>query len=93
VVGFLHSRGPEDSAYRVAGFRRSPRDAGFIDGQNIKVEYRWARGRYDQLPALAKELVDIPASIILAGGGPPAALAAKSATSTIPIVFVGADPV
>jgi putative ABC transport system substrate-binding protein len=86
VVGFLHSRGLEDAAHIAAGFRRGLRDAGFIDGQNIKIEYRWAHGRYDQLPALAKELA--PVSILVAGGGTPAVLAAKSATSTIPIVFV-----
>ena len=62
--------------------------SGFIDGQNLRIEYRWARGQYDQLSALAKELAGIPVSIIVAGGGTPAVLAAKSATSTIPIVFV-----
>lgn len=88
VIGFLHSRGPEDAAYIAAGFRRGLRDAGFIDGQNIRIEYRWARGQYDQLSALAKELVGIPVSIMFAGGGTPVVLAAKSATSTVPIVFV-----
>ena len=94
VVGFLHSRGPQDAAYITAGFRRGLRDAGFIDGQNIRVEYRWGRGHYEQLPALAKELADLPVSIIVAGGGSPAASAAKSATSTIPIIFLmSEDPV
>jgi putative ABC transport system substrate-binding protein len=87
VLGFLHSRGPEDAAYIAAGFRRGLRDAGYIDGQNVKIEYRWARGHFDQLTALATELTRIPVSIIVAGGGTPAALAAKSVTSTIPIVF------
>ncbi len=88
VIGFLHSRGPEDAAYIAAGFRRGLRDAGFIDGQNVKIEYRWARGQFDQLPALAKELADVPVSVMLAGGGVPSVSAAKSATATIPIVFV-----
>ena len=60
VVGFLHSRGPEDAAYIAAGFRRGLRDAGFIDGQNVRIEYRWGHGQYDQLSALAKELAGIP---------------------------------
>jgi ABC-type uncharacterized transport system substrate-binding protein len=94
VIGFLHSAGPHDAAQTAAGFRRGLRDAGFIDGQNIRVEYRWGRGHYEQLPALAKELTDLPVSLIVAGGGSPAVLAAKSATSTIPIVFVmSGDPV
>jgi putative ABC transport system substrate-binding protein len=94
VVGFLHSRGPQDSAYITAGFRRGLRDAGFTEGQNIRVEYRWGSGHYEQLPALAKELADLPVSIIVAGGGSPAVLAAKSATSKIPIIFLmSEDPV
>lgn len=88
VVGFLHSRGPEDAASIAAGFRRGLRDAGFIDGQNVRIEYRWAHGQYNELSALAKELTSIPVSVILAGGGAPAVLAAKSASSTVPIVFV-----
>jgi len=87
VLGFLHSRGPEDAAYLVASFRRGLRDEGFIDGQDVKIEYRWARGHYDQLAELAQELTRIPVSIMVAGGGAPAVLAAKSATSIIPIVF------
>jgi putative ABC transport system substrate-binding protein len=94
IVGFLHSRGPEDAAYIAAGFRRGLRDGGFIDGQNVKIEYRWARGQFDRLPALAQELASLPASVIVAGGGTPAPLAAKSATSVIPIVFaMSGDPV
>jgi ABC-type uncharacterized transport system substrate-binding protein len=88
VVGFLHSRGPQDAAYIAAGFRRGLRDAGFIDGQNVKIEYRWANGHYDQLSALAQELAGIPVSIMVTGGGTPTVLAAKSAASAIPIVFV-----
>lgn len=87
VLGSLHSRGPEDAGYLASAFRRGLRDAGFIDGQNVKIEYRWAKGHYDQLAALAKELTRVPVSVVVAGGGTPAVLAAKSATSTIPIVF------
>ena len=87
VIGFLHSRGPEDAAYLTAGFRRGLRDAGFIDGQNVRVEYRWAHGQYDQLSALARELASIPVSVMVSGGGAPAVVAAKSVSSTIPIVF------
>ena len=63
VIGFLHSRGPEDAAHIVAGFQRALRDAGFIDGQNVRIEYRWARGQFDRLATLAQELVRIPASV------------------------------
>jgi putative ABC transport system substrate-binding protein len=87
VVGYLHSRGPDDSAHIVAGFRRGLPDGGFIDGQNVRIEYRWAHGQFDRLTALAQELARLPASVIVAGGGAPAPMAAKSATSTIPIVF------
>ena len=87
VIGFLHSRGPEDAAYLTAGFRRGLRDAGFIDGQNVRVEYRWAHGQYDQLSALARELASIRVSVMVSGGGAPAVVAAKSVSSTIPIVF------
>jgi putative ABC transport system substrate-binding protein len=87
VLGFLHSRGPEDAAYLVAAFRRGLRDAGFIESQNVRIEYRWAKGHYDQLAALAKELTSMPVSVIIAGGGTPVVMAAQSATSTIPIVF------
>jgi putative ABC transport system substrate-binding protein len=94
VIGYLHSRGPDDSAHIVAGFRRGLRDSGFIDGQNVKIEYRWAHGQFARLPALAQELARLPASVIVAGGGTPAPMAAKSATSTIPIVFaMSGDPV
>jgi putative tryptophan/tyrosine transport system substrate-binding protein len=88
VLGFLHSRGPEDAAYLVAGFRRGLRDAGYIDGQNIRIEYRWANGHYEQLTSLAQELVRVPVSLIIAGGGAPAVMAAQAATPTIPIIFV-----
>jgi putative ABC transport system substrate-binding protein len=94
VVGFMHSRGPEDADYIVAGFRRGLRDEGFLEGQNIRIEYRWALGRYERLPAMAQELAKIPVAVIVAGGGTPAPVAAKSATSTIPVVFaMSGDPI
>jgi putative ABC transport system substrate-binding protein len=94
VIGYLHSRGPDDAAHIVAGFRRGLRDGGFIDGQNVKIEYRWARGQFARLPDFAKELVRMPVNVLIAGSGEPAPMAAKAATSTIPIVFaMSGDPV
>jgi putative ABC transport system substrate-binding protein len=89
VVGYLSARSPEDTAHLVPAFRR-----GLVEGQNVTIEYRWARGHYDRLPALATELVRRPLAVLVATGGEPAATAAKTATSTIPIVFsMGSDPV
>ena len=94
VVGFLHTRSPDDTALQVAAFRRGLAENGYVEGQSVTIEYRFARGEYDQLPALAAELVRRQVAVLVAVGGDPAALAAKSATSTIPIVFaVGSDPV
>lgn len=94
VIGFMHSRGQAGAGHVVAGFRRGLRDAGYIEGQNVRVEYRWGQGQFSRLPALAQELARIPASVIVAAGGEPVATAAKAATSTIPIVFVmSGDPV
>jgi putative ABC transport system substrate-binding protein len=93
VIGFLHARTPEDSKPQVAAFRRGLSESGYPEGQSVTVEYRWGRGQYDQLPAMAAELVRRPVALLVAGSEP-AALAAKAATSTIPIVFsVGTDPV
>ena len=94
VVGFLHTRSPDDTVLQVAAFRRGLAENGYVEGQSVTIEYRFARGEYDQLPALAAELVRRQVAVLVAVGGDPAALAAKSATSTIPIVFaVGSDPV
>jgi putative ABC transport system substrate-binding protein len=94
VVGFLSSLSYEGSLHFVAAFQRGLSDLGFVDGENVTIEYRWARGQYDRLPAMAAELVSRPVAILVTTGGEPAALAAKAATSTIPIVFnVGGDPV
>jgi putative ABC transport system substrate-binding protein len=94
VVGYLSSRSPSESATVAAAFRQGLAEAGFIVGQNVAIEYRWAEGHYDRLPALAAELVHLKVAAILAAGGPPSALAAKEATSTIPVVFSAAgDPV
>jgi putative ABC transport system substrate-binding protein len=94
TVGFLSSRSPEEAAVHTAAFRQGLRETGFVEGQNIAIAFRWAEGNYDRLPTLAKELVDLRVSTIMAGGGSPAALAAKTATAILPIVFViGDDPV
>jgi ABC-type uncharacterized transport system substrate-binding protein len=94
IIGFLSSRSPGDSAGVVAAFRQGLGASGFVEGQNVVIALRWAEGRYDRLPDLAAELVDLRVAVLFAAGGPPSALAAKSATRTIPIVFMGgADPV
>jgi putative tryptophan/tyrosine transport system substrate-binding protein len=93
VIGYLSARSPDDTAHLVAAFHRGLGEGGFIEGQNVTIEYRWALGQYDRLPALAVELVRRPVAILATTGGEPAALAAKAATSTIPIVFlIGGDP-
>jgi putative ABC transport system substrate-binding protein len=94
VIGFLSSRSPGESASVVAAFRQGLRETGFIEGQNLGIAFRWAEGRYDKLPALASELVNLPVALLFAAGGPPSAFAAKGATSTIPVVFSAvSDPV
>jgi putative ABC transport system substrate-binding protein len=94
VVGYLSSRSPDDTTHLLAGFRQGLADGGFVEHQNVTIEYRWALGQYDQLPALAAELTRLPVAVVVSTGGEPAALAAKAATSTIPIVFgTGTDPV
>ena len=95
VIGFLD---PRSLHYTLAdqqrAFRQGLKDAGYVEGENVVIEYRWAEGQIDRLPALAAELVRRRVAVITTGGGPAAALAAKAATTTIPIVFVvGEDPV
>jgi putative ABC transport system substrate-binding protein len=94
LLGFLSSRSPDESAGVVEAFRQGLRETGFVEGLNLTIAFRWAEDRYDRLPALAAELVALPVAIIYSAGGPPAALAAKVATSVIPIVFAAHnDPV
>jgi putative tryptophan/tyrosine transport system substrate-binding protein len=94
VVGFMSSRTPEDSAHLVEAFRGGLREGGFVEGQNVAIEFRWARGDYGRLPALAADLVSRRVSVIAAVGGDPSNRAAKEATATIPIVFAtGSDPI
>jgi ABC-type uncharacterized transport system substrate-binding protein len=93
VMGFLSSRSPSEAATVVAAFHEGLGETGYVERQNLVIEYRWAGGRFDLLPALAADLVGRKVDVIVATGGAPSSLAAKSATSTIPIVFVGSDPV
>jgi putative ABC transport system substrate-binding protein len=94
VIGYLGSESPERYASRLSAFREGLADAGYSEGRNVAVEYRWADGQYRQLPALAKELADRGVTVIVAPGGAEVVLAAKAATTTIPIVFeMGGDPV
>src|SRR5215510_9872541 len=86
VVGFLHFASPETYAHLVSAFQQALRESAFVEGQNVRIEYRWANGAYDRLPALAVDLVNHQVAAIVAGGVL-AAHAAKAATTTIPIVF------
>jgi len=94
VIGFLSSRSPEDSAHLIPAFAAGLAEGEYVEGQNLAIEFRWARDRYDLLPAMAAELVTRGVAVLTTAGGEPSALAAKRATSTIPIVFgIGGDPV
>jgi len=94
VIGFLHSGSAAPAAKNVDAFRQALRDTGYIEGQNVAIEYRWAENRYEHLPALAADLVGRRVSVIVACGVTNGALAAKQLTSTIPIIFViGSDPI
>jgi len=95
VIGYLGIGAPEtDRTLRLEPFRVGLKETGYVEGENVLIEYRWARGQYDQLPGLAAELVRQQVTVIAAMSGSPPALAARDSTSTIPIVFVlGIDPV
>src|SRR5947209_17838975 len=93
VIGFLAGTTPDPNAANLAAFRQGLSETGYVEGQNVAIEFRWAEGHYDRLPGLAADLVGGKVDVI-ATGGTPSVLAAKSATSTIPIAFnVGVDPV
>jgi putative ABC transport system substrate-binding protein len=93
VIGYLGGAAPEPFAPFVAAFRQGLQDTGYVEGQNLAIEYRWADGRLDRLPELAADLVSRKVDVIATSGGPAPARAAKNATATIPIVFVAGDPV
>jgi putative tryptophan/tyrosine transport system substrate-binding protein len=94
VIAFLSSRSPDEAAPHASAFLQGLKQFGYVDGQNARIEYRWAMGQYDRLPALAKELVELRPAVMVAVGGTPSGRAARSATSSIPVLFViGDDPV
>src|SRR5262249_728103 len=92
VIGFLSSRSPGESAAVTAAFHRGLQEAGYREGHNVHIAFRWAEGRYETLPTLAAELVQINVAVIFAAGGNVSGLAAKAATTTVPIVSVGSEP-
>ena len=94
VVGFMSARSPAEASADLAAFRHGLGQTGYFEGKNVTIEYRWAEGHYDRLPAMAAELVARQVAVIAAVGGEPSGLAAKAATNTIPIVCtLGGDAV
>jgi putative tryptophan/tyrosine transport system substrate-binding protein len=94
VVGYLGAQSPATFASRLKAFRQGLGETGYVEGRNVAIEFRWAEGQHSRLPALAAELADRQVAVMVAPGGAPAGLAAKSASTTIPIVFeMGADPI
>ena len=93
VIGFMSARSPDDTGPVLQAFLKGLGEAGFFDGQNVTIEYRWVRGDYSRLPAFAAELVQRRVNVLVATGGEASAVAAKQATATIPIAFVTGDPV
>jgi putative ABC transport system substrate-binding protein len=94
MVGLLNGSSPKSTSNEIAAFQNGLKEAGFVNGRNVRIEYRWAEQHYERLPVLANDLVAQRPAVIAATGGTASIFAAKSATSTIPIVFVtGGDPV
>jgi putative ABC transport system substrate-binding protein len=94
VIGFLGSASPDEYAVRLRTFRQGLQETGYVEGQNVAIEYRWAEDQNNRLPILAAELVRRRVAVIVAAGGTPSAAAAKAVTATIPIIFaVAVDPV
>jgi putative ABC transport system substrate-binding protein len=94
VIGFLNPQSPLPMEPLLRGFRQGLKEAGYVEGENVAIEYRWAHNQVEQLPTLAGDLARRRVAVIVANGGPPAVFAAKAATTTIPIVFsIGEDPV
>jgi putative ABC transport system substrate-binding protein len=94
VIGFLDGASPDSYVVRIDAFHKGLKDAGYVGGQNVVIEYRWAEGHYERLPMFAAELVYRQVDVLVSAGGAPAALAARAARATIPIVFVlASDPV